>query len=126
MKIGTTGNTTEVAKAAASEHDPKVEKVARDFEAILVRQLLGQAKVAGKGGYADMAVESLASSVSNAGGLGLSRTLASALDAHRSHVSVTAAQVDLREKVPHANLHAAEKGVGPQGRPVQDVRKGEP
>jgi len=69
----------------AAERDPQIQKVARDFEAILVRQLLGQAKVAGGGGYADMAVESLASSVTQAGGLGLSRALEDALCAHRPH-----------------------------------------
>jgi Rod binding domain-containing protein len=57
--------------------------VGRDFEAILVRQMLTQTKVAGKGGgYADMAVEALASSISAAGGLGMSQAIADSLSAH--------------------------------------------
>jgi Rod binding domain-containing protein len=55
-------------------------KVGRDFEAILVRQMLSNTHVAGKGGgYSDMAVEALASSISAAGGLGLSHVIEQAL-----------------------------------------------
>ncbi|MBX3258134.1 MAG: hypothetical protein KIS78_12250 [Labilithrix sp.] len=57
-------------------------KVGRDFEAILVRQMLSSTKVAGKGGgYADMAIESLASSISAAGGLGMGRAIEQAIAA---------------------------------------------
>jgi Rod binding domain-containing protein len=56
------------------------KKVGRDFEAILVRQMLSSTHVAGRGGgYSDMAVESLASSISAAGGLGMSRIIEQAL-----------------------------------------------
>lgn len=54
-------------------------KVGRDFEAILVRSMLSHAKVAGEGGYADMAVESLAQAVTQGGGLGLGRQIQDAL-----------------------------------------------
>ncbi|MBX3196722.1 MAG: hypothetical protein KF894_01095 [Labilithrix sp.] len=57
-------------------------KVGRDFEAILVRQMLSSTKVAGKeGGYADMAIESLATSISAAGGLGMGRAIEQAISA---------------------------------------------
>ena len=74
LSAAKTGGTAPSEKAAAD-----AAKVGRDFEAILVRQMLSQVKVAGKGGYADMAVESLAASVTAAGGLGLGRTIEQAL-----------------------------------------------
>jgi Rod binding domain-containing protein len=69
------------AKAAKAKED--VKKVGRDFEAILVRQMLTSCKVAGKsGGYADMAVEALASAVTAGGGLGLGRAIEASLTPH--------------------------------------------
>ena len=60
-----------------------VAKVGREFEAIFVRQMLSSAKIAGKGGgYADMAVESLATSITAGGGLGMGRAIEQALSAH--------------------------------------------
>lgn len=62
------------------------DKVGREFEAILVRQMLSSTHVAGKeGGYADMGVEALATSIGAAGGLGLGRAIADTLAgaAHR-------------------------------------------
>lgn len=60
-----------------------IAKVGREFEAIFVRQMLASTKVAGKGGgYADMAVEALASSITAAGGLGMGRAIEQALGAH--------------------------------------------
>lgn len=72
------------ATAAAGETKAKDDaaKVARDFEAILVRQMLASTKVAGKGGgYADMAVEALAASIASAGGLGMSHAIERAISA---------------------------------------------
>ena len=66
-----------VAKAKAD-----AEKVGRDFEAILVRQMLSKANVAGKGGYSDMAIEGLATSITSAGGLGLGKVISEQLQAH--------------------------------------------
>lgn len=76
---------------AAAKKAEDTAKVGRDFEAILVRQMLTQVKIAGKGGYADMAVESLATSITSAGGLGLGRAIAQALDrsAHPTPKPVT-------------------------------------
>ncbi len=78
---------TPPANVAREVHDPNTKaaaddtaKVGREFEAILVRQMLSQVEVAGKSGYADMAVESLAASITSAGGLGLGRAIAQVLD----------------------------------------------
>jgi Rod binding domain-containing protein len=56
-----------------------LHKVATEFEAMLLRQLLGAAKVGGSGSYADMAVESLSDGLSRSGGIGLARELEAAL-----------------------------------------------
>ena len=66
-----------VAKAKAD-----ADKVGRDFEAILVRQMLSKANIAGKGGYSDMAIEGLATSITSAGGLGLGKVISEQLQAH--------------------------------------------
>ena len=73
------------AKGAKAKAD--AAKAGRDFEAILLRQMLGTSKVAGKGGYSDMAVESLATSITAAGGLGMGRALEDALSAHTAHTA---------------------------------------
>jgi Rod binding domain-containing protein len=81
--IGTTG----------SNHEPRADKIrhaATEFETILVKQLLKAAKLGGPGGdekangYADMAVDALASGIEQGGGLGLARRLEEALST-RSH-----------------------------------------
>lgn len=72
----------DITAEPASKHRQDVAKVSREFEAILVRQMLGRANVAGKGGgYADMAVEALSSAVAAAGGLGLAQAIELALSA---------------------------------------------
>ncbi|MBX3228854.1 MAG: hypothetical protein KIT84_42015 [Labilithrix sp.] len=55
------------------------KKVGRDFEAILVRQMLSNVHVGGKGGYGDMASEAFASAVTAGGGLGFGRMIADQL-----------------------------------------------
>jgi Rod binding domain-containing protein len=72
----------DLASQSLSKHQQDVAKVSREFEAILVRQMLGRTHVGGTGGgYADMAVEALASAVAAAGGLGLARAIEDALSA---------------------------------------------
>lgn len=67
-------------EAARAKQAADNAKVGRDFEAILVRQMLSQTKVAGSGGgYADMAIEALATSITAAGGLGMGKALEAAL-----------------------------------------------
>jgi Rod binding domain-containing protein len=69
------------ASSAAASTDPrraaKLHTAARAFESILVKQLLSAAKVGGQNpsGYADMAVDALATGVEKAGGLGLARRI---------------------------------------------------
>jgi Rod binding domain-containing protein len=69
-------------KAAASLSTTALHKVAKEFETLLVHQLLEAAKVGGEsasGGYMGMAVDAMASGVSDAGGLGLTREIEAAL-----------------------------------------------
>jgi hypothetical protein len=68
--------------AAADAHKlEKLHKATEDFESILVKQLLNAAKLGGQksSGYADMAVDALATGVEKSGGLGLARRLEAAL-----------------------------------------------
>ena len=60
----------------------KVHQAAAEFESMLVKQLLKQAKIAGDdkaNGYGDMAVDALASAVEKGGGLGLARRIEEAM-----------------------------------------------
>lgn len=69
------------ADAAATRPTPPsdLQRVASEFEAMLLRQLLSAAKMGGGGGYAEMAVDALASGITHAGGIGLARELEAAL-----------------------------------------------
>ncbi len=78
------------AKAGAPPKKDKSKEIrdaADAFEAILLRQMLASAKVAGKGSYSDMGTEALAGAVSKAGGLGLGRAIEQAIG--QSHHAVT-------------------------------------
>ena len=73
------GKSDAVAKTeGAPKLDPKIaelEDAARQFEAIFVRQLLKSAKFGGKSaksGHGQMAVDAMANSICEGGGLGLS------------------------------------------------------
>ncbi len=68
--------------------DPRIAKLrhaAGEFESLLVKQLLTAAKIGGAGGdekasgYADMAVDALASSIERGGGLGLAHRIEQAI-----------------------------------------------
>jgi Rod binding domain-containing protein len=90
------GNITPVTATPATaptKHDARTEKLrhaASEFEGILVKQLLKAAKLGASNGeekangYADMAVDALASGIQRAGGLGLARRIEEALSS-RSH-----------------------------------------
>jgi Rod binding domain-containing protein len=73
--------------APPDERTEKLRRVARDFESLLVKQLLTAAKVGGaaaaKGGYGDMAIEALATGIEKGGGLGFGDRIAEALGAAR-------------------------------------------
>ena len=82
------------AKAPATKDadgvDKDIKKAAAQFEAILVRQMLQSASVAGKGSYADMGVEALSTAVTSGGGLGLGRAIEHAVGKAHPHASVPA------------------------------------
>jgi Rod binding domain-containing protein len=78
-------------KPAPVEADPrraeKLHEAARDFESLLVKQLLTAAKIGGdpKGsGYADMAVDALAKGIEKGGGMGLAKRIEDTI-AHSLH-----------------------------------------
>lgn len=78
-------------RGAKPPGDAKVHKAAQEFEAMFVRQILTAAKVGGHdkaSGYDGMAVDAIASAVTQGGGLGLARQIEDAL----SHSGATAPQ----------------------------------
>ncbi len=81
--IGPAPAPAHAAEAAAkkTKDNADIKQAAAAFEAILVRQLLGSAKVAGKGNYSDMGVEALSTAVTQGGGLGLGRAIENAIRA---------------------------------------------
>lgn len=112
LDVGKPGDATSKEDAA---------KVGRDFEAIFVRQMLSSTKVAGKeGGYADMAVEALAASITAAGGLGMGRAIEQALSSHTGahHRLVTpespaGGDVKNLSEAPQVSSDPAVREVGP-------------
>jgi Rod binding domain-containing protein len=63
--------------------DPKIQEVAREFESMIVGQILSAAKVGGahqeSQGYDGMVVDALATGIAKGGGLGLAREIEDAL-----------------------------------------------
>ena len=90
LERGASGDASE-AGALDPTADPKfekLEKAAKQFEAIFVRQLLKTAKFGGKaakGGHGQMAVDAMANAICDGGGLGLSDHIRDALV--KAHVS---------------------------------------
>jgi len=89
------------AAPKADAPDPKLVKAAKDFEAIFLRQMLKQLEKttaagcgaqasAGQGTYGSMIVDSVAESISKAGGLGLADVIAKSLAVE--HPSLTQAK----------------------------------
>jgi Rod binding domain-containing protein len=72
-----------LADAGKAPSDAKVHKAAQEFEAMFLRQILSSAKVGGshakKSGYDGMAVDAVASAVSEGGGLGLAHQIEDAI-----------------------------------------------
>jgi len=80
--INPVGPTATPASAATSPATAPsdLHRVASEFEAMLLRQLLHTAKMgSAAGSYGDMAVDALATGVSQAGGIGLTRQLEAVL-----------------------------------------------
>jgi Rod binding domain-containing protein len=77
------------SQVADAKHAPPaasdLHRVAKEFEAIMVHELLQAANVAGggQGSYKGMAVDAFANGISQAGGLGLARQLEDALARNR-------------------------------------------
>ncbi len=66
----------------------KLEKAAGEFESLFVKQLLKEAKIGGdqkSGGYADMAVDALATGIQRGGGLGLAKRIEEAMAPAHAH-----------------------------------------
>ena len=76
-----TPGATTAAPTARTGPAGDLQKVASEFEAMLLRQLLTSAKMGGEGGYSSMAVDALASGITRAGGIGLAHELETALGA---------------------------------------------
>jgi len=69
--------------ALAAPPASSARKAAQEFESVFIRQLLSTAKVAGsktQSTYGGMAVDALASGLSDSGGLGLADLIARSLD----------------------------------------------
>jgi len=118
------------ATAATDETKAKDDaaKVARDFEAILVRQMLSSTKVAGKGGgYADMAVEALAASIASAGGLGMSHAIEQAISAaqHGARSASAPTPADSGAPRPAADPTGPKKGEPAASSPARIRRSDE-
>lgn len=73
--VTTAASATTAARGVQSD----LHRVASEFEAMLLRQLLHTSKMGGGGSYGDMAVDALATGISDAGGIGLTRQLESVL-----------------------------------------------
>ncbi len=73
--------------APPKEASREIKEAAAAFEAILVRQMLASSSVAGKGNYAEMGVEALATAITAGGGLGLGHAIEQAIG--RAHPAPT-------------------------------------
>lgn len=83
-----------------------LHRVAAEFEALMLRQLLHTAHVAGNAGpYGDMAVDSLASGISQAGGIGLTAQIEAMLS--QGHAA--------GEATPSTILHSSSEQTGRTG-----------
>lgn len=72
--VGTPAPAVDPAKADRLRH------AAREFEAVFVRQILSQAKIAGKSdAYGGMAVDAVASAVTAGSGLGVAKLIEDSL-----------------------------------------------
>jgi Rod binding domain-containing protein len=69
--------------SASDARAVKLRKAASEFESLLVKQMLKESKIAGDekaNGYADMAVDAMASAVEKGGGFGLIRCIEAAIE----------------------------------------------
>lgn len=70
----------------AASRPSDLHRVATEFEAMLLRQLLSASKMgSGAGGYSDMAVDALANGINQAGGVGLAQQIERVLQGQLGH-----------------------------------------
>ena len=80
IPIRPTDPTNVLPTAAGSSREGDLHHVAAEFESMMLRQLLTASKVGGNtSGYSDMAVDAMASGITQAGGVGLARQIETAL-----------------------------------------------
>jgi Rod binding domain-containing protein len=111
--------------------DDKVAEVSRQFEAVLLRQILQQARKPGIGGspdsplgsdvYSDMVNQQLADSISRSGAFGLARSLQSELAHQVLKKDTLNSAAD--SKVHSAADSKADPTVGPTAHPAGKARK---
>lgn len=85
-------------------------KAAQEFESVFIRQLLSTAKVAGsktQSTYGGMAVDALASGLSDSGGLGLADLIARSLDPAGANGS------DIQQAHPRGSVATDKKAGSP-------------
>lgn len=111
---------TDKLTTGSSKKVEDAKKVGQDFEAILVRQMLSQAHIGGKGGYADMANEALATAVTKGGGLGFGKVISQHLEPLHTEltdtngVAIPAAQKPLHPTAANAAVSAFKRIAGPE------------
>jgi Rod binding domain-containing protein len=83
--LSTVSPTPAVGTTSRAEENPALDRVCKDFEAVFLRQLLEVSKVGQQAGagYGSMVVDALATSVNDAGGLGLAERIRQALESKR-------------------------------------------
>jgi Rod binding domain-containing protein len=99
------------ASAQSAHETARLHKAAQEFESLLVKQLLQASKLGGdkSTGYADMAIDAMATGVEKAGGLGLARRIEETVARSLRHGEQRAAPA------PGAGSGAAGVGVGSVG-----------
>lgn len=105
-----------VAQTAESKKIEDAHKVGQDFEAILVRQMLAQTNIGGKGGYADMATEALSTAITKGGGLGLGKIIEHQLAPH--HAAAKTGEKIEPTATPSAAVSAFKKVAPAQVKPL--------
>ncbi|MEO7037460.1 MAG: rod-binding protein [Polyangiaceae bacterium] len=110
--IGALGSATSAGAAAKPDApDPKLLKAAKEFESIFVRQMLkglekttaagaGTSASAGEKTYGSMIVDTLADSISKAGGLGLADVIAQSMAMSNPALRASAASAAASKSAP--------------------------
>ncbi len=78
--------TSSAPRPSDAKENPALDRACKEFEAVFLRQLLEVSKVGKQAGsgYGSMIVDALATSVNDAGGLGLAERIRQSLESHPS------------------------------------------